>query len=186
MPIMNAKGIARKSNYQHSEYGITPKLPASIFAPRARISERGPWFASRYAHEPFSSSVCWPQISLRSRNQSMQPGSERKRWNPLGRPSFIVPGECNFCKTIDNKCVASHWPHTFKMPQTGINVGFGIRDSGFMSISKIGHRFGLFEWRQAAQLNSPANHVCHAAFQPSQQVFRRDGPSPRVVILSSS
>jgi hypothetical protein len=102
----------------------------------------------------------------------MKPGTEREHLDALKRPSFILPVVRNFHTTFANKCVVSRCPHTFKILHAVINGSFGIEESGFMSVSKIGRRYDLFGWRQAAELTSPAKHARHAAFQPFQQIFQ--------------
>jgi hypothetical protein len=42
-----------------------------------------------------------------------------------------------------------------------------------MSDLKIGRRYGLFRRRQAAQLTSPAKHVCHAYLQLIKERFSK-------------
>ena len=60
---------------------------------------------------------------------------------------------------------------------TVINGGFGVWESGFMSVFKFGQRYGLFGCRQAAELTPLAKHVRHAAFQQRQQLAATAHPN---------
>ena len=95
----------------------------------------------------------------------MKLGTERA----FGRtevPELIVPGSTISTQQLPNNVL----PRAGLRPQieeTGTNGVFGISKSGFMSLFKIGRRYGLSGRRQVAELSLLAEHVRHAAIQPT-------------------
>ena len=95
-------------------------------------------------------------------DQSMKPGTKKEHLEAMRRPSFIVPGTAISTQQLPTNVL----PRAGLKPQieeTGTNGIFGIWKSGFMSVFKIGRRYGLFGCRQAAELTSLPKHVRHAA-----------------------
>jgi hypothetical protein len=97
----------------------------------------------------------------------MKPGTERA-FGRAETPVLIVPGSAISTQQLP-KNVLLALALNISFGETGTNGVFAIWESPFMSVFKIGRRYGLFGCRQATQLTSLAKYVLQAAFQPRKQ-----------------
>jgi hypothetical protein len=101
-------------------------------------------------------------------DQPMKPGTERA-FGRAQTPVFIIPGSAISTQHLPTN-VLPRAGLKHQIEETGTIGVFGIWKSGFMSVFKIGRRYGLFlGGGQAAELTSLAEYVLLTPFQARQQ-----------------
>jgi len=100
--------------------------------------------AWRYAHEPFSATVRHPHVPSTNTDQCLQFRTKSEPWDPLGRPSCIVPRRAISTQQLPKNVLHRTAPVILSFT-IAINGGFGVWKSwksGLMSVSRIGRRCG--------------------------------------------
>jgi hypothetical protein len=89
----------------------------------------------------------------------------------LKRSPFIVPGSAICTQQLTrNVLPCAGIEHLIR--GNCIQWRPWVWESGFMNVLNIGRRYGLFGWRQAAELTSFAKHLRQAAFKSTNNWLR--------------